>query len=224
MADFDLIIFDCDGTLVDTEAVNNGVTLELINELAGTNYTQDYTRENWIGKTFTSILLSVQMETGFVFPGNTTQLYIDRSIKQYETAIQPVDKAVETVRTCAAHLKICVASNGERSKVFKSLGLCGLRPDYFAEETIFTKNQVKNAKPAPDLFLYAAQKMGADPARCLVVEDSVPGVMAGAAAGMTVWGFTGVAHLPETEGAALEKAGAQRVIDQLIHIPALLGY
>lgn len=223
--DFDLIIFDCDGTLVDTETVNNQVTLELINELAGTHYTRDYAFDAWAGKTLESVLLSVQMESGFRFPDNTIALYVERCLVLYDTLVGPVQHAAAVVGACAAKTKICVASNGERVKVLKSLGLCGLRPEYFTEETIFTKDQVRHGKPAPDLFLHAARQMGADdPSRCLVIEDSVTGVMAGVAAGMTVWGFTGVSHAPQKARLSLEKAGAARVLDSLIHMPSLLGY
>jgi beta-phosphoglucomutase-like phosphatase (HAD superfamily) len=94
---------------------------------------------------------------------------------------------------------------------------------HFTPDTVFTKIQVKNPKPAPDLFLYAAAQMGADPERCLVIEDSTTGVRAGVAAGMTTWGFTGSNHDPAKQAQNLQSAGAHAVFERLIHIQERLG-
>lgn len=120
--------------------------------------------------------------------------------------------------------KICVASNGERSSVIKSLKMTGLYEAFDGgEDHIFTKIQVENAKPAPDLFLFAAEKMDVLPKDCAVIEDSVAGVRAGIAAGMYVLGFTGSHHNPAMHANALKEAGAHRIFSDLIHIADYLG-
>ena len=131
--------------------------------------------------------------------------------------IKSVPHAIEGVCSCQKDYKICVASNGERTNVKMSLSMLGFDP-YFSDDTIFTKIQVEQAKPAPDLFLFAAKTMGIDPARCLVIEDSPTGVAGGKAANMEVWGFIGTAHNKTRQIKILEKAGADKIIMDFIHI------
>ena len=220
---FDLIIFDCDGTLVDSETVNNLATIQILNELGLTQYTLDYALKNWVGKTISNILLSVQMETGFEFPPDTGKKYVARASALYDKEIKPVEDAIDLVKSAGTSFKICVASNGERNNVLKSLRLCGFLPAFFQEKTVFSKIQVKQGKPAPDLFLYAAEQMNTDPSRTLVIEDSPSGVMAGKAAGMQTWGFTGTSHDAQNLEITLKNSGADRVFSRLIHITDALG-
>jgi beta-phosphoglucomutase-like phosphatase (HAD superfamily) len=110
-----------------------------------------------------------------------------------------------------------VASNGERSNVVESLNLTGLKK-HFVDGHIFTKIQVKNPKPHPDLFLFAATQMGVAPENCVVIEDSAAGVRAGVAAGMMTFGFTGASHDPIKQAEILKSAGATAVYPRLIHI------
>jgi HAD superfamily hydrolase (TIGR01509 family) len=108
----------------------------------------------------------------------------------------------------------CVASSSDFDRVTFSLSLTGLETHF--DGRLYTSQMVKRGKPAPDLFLYAAEKMRADPARTLVIEDSVSGVSAGKAAGMTVWGFTGGSHYQSRDGRTLlYNAGADRVFERM---------
>lgn len=217
MNNFSLIIFDCDGTLTDSEYVNNRALLEVLHEEGFTQYDLDYAYKHWVGTTVSNILLSIQMDTGKTPAQDTVMRYIRRVSELQETSMKAVDGAEDLVARAGKHYKICVASNGERSNVLNSLHLCGLM-SYFSEDQVFTKIQVQNPKPFPDLFLFAAEKMGANPAACVVIEDSAAGVRAGAAAGMTTFGFTGSSHNPEKQEATLIAAGANRVFSSLIHI------
>lgn len=221
-SDFDLIIFDCDGTLVDSEYLNNKAFCDLLCEYGMPQYDVEYALKHFVGKTLTNIMLMVQMETGFSFPKDTLSRYIANVKKLQKTDLRSIPDAIDMVQICAQHLKICVGSNGERSNVLESLQRTGFM-DVFSEETVFTRIQVANGKPAPDLFLFAADKMGVDPSRCLVIEDSESGVTAGVEAKMAVWGFTGVSHDKKHAEISLKKAGASQVLDALIHIPSLLG-
>jgi beta-phosphoglucomutase-like phosphatase (HAD superfamily) len=119
-------------------------------------------------------------------------------------------------------MKICVASNGERVNVLRQVEAGGFG-EFFSEAHIFTKNMVKRAKPAPDLFLLAAQKMGAGPSRTLVIEDSITGATAGVAAGMTVVGFTGSVHNRAVHGKALRGVGVHHVTARFSDILRLAG-
>jgi beta-phosphoglucomutase-like phosphatase (HAD superfamily) len=114
-----------------------------------------------------------------------------------------------------------VASNGERGNVIKSLEVTGLL-HHFDEDRVFTKIQVERPKPAPDLFLFACEKMQVAPANALAIEDSVAGVAAARAADIHVLGFTGTAHNKENHAKMLKNAGADAIIDTLIHIEAHL--
>ncbi len=219
---FDLIIFDCDGTLTDSEYVNNQAFIDVLNESGFSGYTLEHAYANWVGTTVSSICLAIQMETGRVLPSDIVLRYIARVTELQTTSLKALDGALDLVMSASKKLKICVASNGERSNVLNSLVLTGLMP-HFTEETVFTKVQVKNAKPAPDLFLFAAAKMGVEPSRCLVIEDSAAGVTAGVAAGMTTFGITAAAHEPQKQAQTLKAAGAQEVFPALIHIREQLG-
>lgn len=214
---FDLIIFDCDGTLTDSENINNRALLEVLHESGFTEFDLDYAYKNWVGTTVSNIVLGIQMLTGRDVPDDVVPRYMKRVAELQLIGLMPVDGAPELVAACKERYKICVASNGERRNVLESLKITGLMSN-FTEETVFTKIQVKNPKPWPDLFLYAASQMGVAPERCLVIEDSAAGVQAGAAADMTVWGFTGSAHRPEKQEETLKAAGAHEVFQRLIHI------
>lgn len=222
MNDFDLIIFDCDGTLTDSEYVNNQALIEVLEESGFAGYTLEHAYAHWVGTTVSSICLAIQMETGREVPADIVPRYIARVSQLQTTALKPIDGAPTLVEAAARKFKICVASNGERSNVLNSLVLTKLMP-HFTDENVFTKIQVKNPKPHPDLFLFAAGKMGIDPSRCLVIEDSAAGVTAGVAAGMTTWGITAAAHDPVKQAQTLKSAGAYAVFPRLIHIAEKLG-
>lgn len=217
MDKFDLIIFDCDGTLTDSEYVNNRALLDVLHEKGFTQYTLDHAYKHWVGVTVSNTMLAIQMETGVMPPPDTVPLYMNRVAELQKTGLKPVEGAPELVAFAKTLGKICVASNGERANVLNSLVITDLMKN-FTEETVFTKIQVKNPKPFPDLFLFAAAQMGVLPERCLVIEDSAAGVRAGVAAGMATWGFTGSSHDLEKHENTLKSAGAHRVFPRLIHM------
>ena len=221
--DFDLIIFDCDGTLVDSEYPNNLSLVQILTENGFDGYDMAYALENWVGRTLTNIFKELEEKDGHQFPDDIIRRCIERTNQLYETDLKSVPNAMKCVVSVSEKYKFCVASNGERNSVKKSLALSGYGEDIFHEDNVFTRIQVPNGKPAPDLFLYAATQMGIAPERCLVIEDSPTGVQAGVAAGMEVWGFTGVSHAPETQEKQLLAAGASRVFPCFIHICDRLG-
>lgn len=216
----ELIIYDCDGTLVDSEYLYNKVISDMLIEQNLHEYDVHSCLAQFTGLTLSNIRLIVeekhQMDLSEVL---TSELYVSRAQAQMDVELHAIDGAHDLLKMTAMNTKICLGSNGERSSVIKSLRLTGLY-DHFGghDEHIFTKIQVSNPKPAPDLFLYAAENMGVKPENCLVIEDSVAGVTAGKNAGMQVLGFIGASHEPDKLSGKLEEAGAAESFSSLIHI------
>lgn len=214
---YDLLIFDCDGTLVDTEYPNNLATIELLHEQGLAQYDIDYAFANFVGKRFNEIIKDIAAETGHTFPDDMSARYIKKAAALLPTHLKRIEGAQRLVETAKDNMKICVGSNGQRDNVIYSLEIAGLK-QYFPDEHIFTGIEVEKPKPAPDLFLLAAEKMGVSPEKCVVIEDSVGGATAGVAAGMTTLGFTGCAHNRAELTKKLNDIGVEEVFDSLIHI------
>ena len=220
---FDLIIFDCDGTLVDSEYFNNSVTCNLLAERGLQQYTIDYAMTHFVGLKFSEILKKIHAETGHVFPKDFGKIYMRRIQETMADHIKPVEGIKEAVVCAGHHAKLAVVSNGGHQNVLDSIKLAGLST-YFADgHNVVTGLMADKPKPAPDLFLLVAQNLDVDPSRALVIEDSVQGVQGAKAAGMTCWGFIGTAHDPVGASESLKKAGADQIIDKLIHICTMLG-
>lgn len=219
---YELIIFDCDGTLVDSEYLNNRATCELLAEQGLARYDMDYAFAHFVGRKFSEILKGITVETGHVFPMNMAQRYVTRAHELIPEFLKPVEGAAALLETARAHFKIALASNGQRDNVIACLKQAGLL-DYFGGCPLLAGTDVENAKPAPDIFLRAAAEAGIEPGRTLVIEDSVPGATGGRAAGMDVWGFSGAHQDPAGAAQKLKNAGAVKVYGSLIHIAADLS-
>lgn len=188
--DIDLVIFDCDGVLVDSEMLSAEV---LIAELAhlGITLDQPYIRKHFLGRSFPTVAKSISAEFRTALPEGFEARYRSALLKRFETELRPTE-GVESVLsriTC----QICVATSSSPPRVENSLRVTGL--GHFFGAHVFTASQVSHGKPAPDLFLFAASQMRVPPDRVLVIEDSRPGMVAGLAAGMKVLRYTGGAHL-----------------------------
>lgn len=208
----ELVIFDCDGVLVDSERIALRINVEIGPEF-GWAITPDEVMEHFIGRSNASIrsVISQRLTPAAAFQWD--QRFIDRHRALVETELEAVDGIHEALRQIS--LPTCVASSGSHEKMRHTLGLTNLY-DHF-EGRIFSATEVKRGKPAPDLFLHAAASMGVDPSRCVVVEDSRYGVEAARAAGMRALGFFGGLTPREwLEGPAT------RVFDDMRALPALL--
>ena len=212
-----LIIFDCDGTLVDSERLYNTVTAELLNEIGYDEYTPQLCLERFSGKSWSTIRDELEEHHGEPMPADIVQRYIKIAGSRMDTDLKAARHASAVLKNLKAQTQICIGSNGERGNVIKSLAVTSLL-SYFEEDRIFTKIQVESPKPAPDIFLFACDKMQTPPANALVIEDSPAGVNAARAAGIDVLGFIGTAHDKAAQGQALKDAGANAIIDELIHI------
>ena len=211
--DWALVIFDCDGVLVDSEPISNRVFCEMLNEI-GLPFTFDETVRTFVGRSMASCLDLVAERLGRRPPDGFAAEMAERTFAAFRAGLRPVAGVAGALDAIA--LPTCVASSGEPAKMRTTLGLTGLLPRF--EGRLFSAVEVARGKPFPDLFLHAAARMGADPARCAVVEDTPVGVRAAVAAGMTPFGYAGW-----TDPAALAEAGAAAVFREMAELPALLA-
>lgn len=203
-----LVIFDCDGVLVDTEPVANRLLARVLGE-EGFAVSYEECRRLFVGRTMDAVRAHVEAALGRALREDWTPYIRDRTLEAFAEGIEPVPGARDVIHTLRARgLPYCVASSGKFEKMRFTLGMTGLLP--LVEDVLFSAEEVRAGKPAPDLFLHAAMRMGHEPSRCLVIEDSVPGVQAAVAAGMPVIGYAGD---PLTDAAALESEGAHVVSD-----------
>jgi HAD superfamily hydrolase (TIGR01509 family) len=213
----DLVIFDCDGVLVDSEAIANATLAAALTEW-GHPISGSEARRRWVGRSMKSVGEDLKAELGAALPDDWLAQVEARDFAIFRERLQPVPGAREAVMAVqAAGLATCVASSGSLDKMAVTLGVTGLAPLF--EGRIFSSWQVARGKPAPDLFLFAAARMGAAPTNCIVIEDSPAGVMGAVAAGMRVLGYAGDA---ETGATALAAAGACLFHD-MGQLPAQIG-
>lgn len=194
MARFDLVIFDLDGTLVDSEGIANRVFHRHLAGL-GVPMTQGEVEAAFTGLSLPSCYRYIADTHGVVIDDAVfTPALQAATFACYETELQPMPGVAEALT--AITLPKCVASSSERAKIAYSLKLTGL--DQFFGDRIFSGREVANPKPAPDVFLHAARTLGADPGACAVVEDSRFGIAAGLAAGMTVFAYRPPGEVPDS--------------------------
>ncbi|ROR82971.1 haloacid dehalogenase superfamily, subfamily IA, variant 3 with third motif having DD or ED [Plantibacter flavus] len=185
----DLVIFDCDGTLVDTERISVRVNLQLLNEVGG-DYTEAEVRELFVGASLETYATLVEQRLGKPLEADWIQRWSDMFRGICERELEAVDGVVDALDGIAATgVPLCVASNGMLHDVVRNLGQVGIHDRF--DGRIFSATDVAVGKPAPDLFLHAAADFDTAPERCAVVEDSVVGVLAARAAGMTVYAYAG---------------------------------
>ncbi len=214
-----LIVFDCDGVLVDSEIIAAEVESALLTE-AGYPISVEEMGERFAGLTWHDILLSVEREAGI--PLSAT--LFDKSEKILDERLANEVQALDGAAEAISKLKLpkCICSNSSSARLETMLKRVELY-DFFTPN-IFSAKEVgtKKTKPAPDVFLYAAQKMGVDPADAVVIEDSGHGVQAARAAGMRVIGFTGAAHSYPGHADRLTEAGAETVIRRFSDLPGMI--
>ena len=213
-----LVIFDCDGVLVDSEVISCRAHAETLTR-HGYPITAEQVLERFLGVSDREARLIVESEIGGRFPDDF-ELQVKRATLQFYAgdlrAISYVGEAIASI-----DLPKCVASSGTPEKIRHGLTCAGLY-DLLAP-SIFSATQVERGKPAPDLFLFAAEQMRASATRCLVIEDSVPGITGALAAGMTVLGFHGGSHCRPGYGDTLRAAGAAMTFDDMRQLPDLIA-
>lgn len=212
----ELVIFDCDGVLIDSEVIACRVEAELLTEL-GLPMTAEDVNRRFVGRSGAAVSEILEAELGRPLPADFSQTMWSRTRAAFESELRAIPGIAETLDRLA--LPCCVASSSDPERLEVALGLTGLYARFAPH--VFSTTMVARGKPAPDLFLYAAAQRGARPAHCIVVEDSAPGVQAGAAAGMRVLGFVGGSHCRPGHADRLARAGASAVFDDIRELPAL---
>ena len=206
----DLIIFDCDGVLVDSEVLSCRCLSKALARY-GIDLGVEQALDLFLGRSKSAVLDHYEA-LGRPMPEQFSAELAADVRAAFLSALCPI----EGVNSVLEGLRIprCVASSSDFDRVVFSLSITGLAR-YF-DGRLYTSQMVERGKPAPDLFLYAAERMRADPRRTLVIEDSVSGVSAGKTAGMTVWGFIGGSHYRSRDGRTLlRNAGADRVFGRM---------
>ncbi|MEW9310517.1 HAD-IA family hydrolase [Labrys neptuniae] len=216
---FDLIICDCDGVLVDSEILASRIDAEELQRRGFDDYPLSEMLSRFAGVSQRDIIATVERESGRPIGADFAQTVAKRIEAVMHAELRALPDAARTLATMP-QLK-CVASSSAPSKLDLALRLSGLKP-LFAPN-IFSAVEVERGKPAPDLFLHAARRMGRLPERCCVIEDSVAGVTAAVAAGMTVIGFVGGAHCAPGHAERLTQIGAVAVVDHWKKLPEAMG-
>jgi HAD superfamily hydrolase (TIGR01509 family) len=214
---FDLIIFDCDGVLVDSELIScraHATTLAR----HGYAITEEQVLERFLGVSDSDARRMIEADLGRALPEDFEHQIRQATLKFYAGELRASAHVGEAI--AALDLPTCVASSGTPEKIRHGLECAGLH-DVLAPH-IFSATQVPRGKPAPDLFLFAAESMGAAPARCVVIEDSVAGVTGARAAGMRVLGFCGGSHCRAGHDDKLRAAGALLTFDDMRQLPAIV--
>ena len=214
---FEAVLFDCDGVLVDSEPIVNRVLRDMLAE-RGWHLSEHECLRIFVGKMVRDERERIERETGQPWSEDWLAQFRTRRNAALAQALQIVPGAHEAVRTVHARLKarIACASGADRHKIEFQLQQVGLH-GFFAGR-IFSGHEMPRSKPHPDVYWAAAEALGVAPTRCAVVEDSVTGVTAGVAAGATVF-----AYAPQGNGQALLEAGAHQVFSRMAQLPALVA-
>ena len=214
----DLVIFDCDGVLVDSEVISCRAHSQMLTQ-HGYPITADQVLDRFLGVSDREARLIVEGELGRKLPDDFEAQVKEATLQFYAGDLRSISYVADAI--AAIGQSKCVASSGTPEKIRHGLTCAGLY-DRFAPN-IFSATQVRNGKPAPDLFLFAAGQMQAAPERCLVIEDSVPGIRGARAAGMTVLGFHGGSHCRPGHADLLRAAGAALTFDDMRQLPGLIA-
>jgi len=219
---YDLIIFDCDGTLVNSHDMNHSIMAEIANKYGDMSYSLESVEKEYLGIDYRKFFKLVEEKEDVQIPDDAPQQCVEMALKNIPTMMRKIEGVHETLARLSPHYKMNVASNANKPIVLKSLEATNLI-QYFDADKIMAGRLMATPKPAPDLFLAAAKNMDVPAERTLVIEDSATGVQAGIAAGMDVWASTVVARDKESQEKALKEAGATRIFDRFIHIAETLG-
>jgi HAD superfamily hydrolase (TIGR01509 family) len=210
---FGLVIFDCDGVLVDSELITNRVFAQMLNDL-GIAVTLEDMFERFVGRSMPQCLELITNLLGRPVPEHFVEEYQTQSA----AALRSELKAVADIETALAAIRMpyCVASSGTHEKMQTTLRITGLLPQFRGK--MYSVTEVARSKPFPDVFLHAARQQGVAPAECAVIEDTPTGVRAGVAAGMSVFGYCAL-----TPKQRLIEAGAHHTFERMLDLPGLIS-
>lgn len=218
MSGIDLIIFDFDGVLVDSETMGCQIWSDVFAK-HGMSVPAKDVMEKYTGKTGTLICSLVEQEYGYKIPDGFLDEVNEETEEVMARELETISGVSETLPLL--NVPVCIASGSRPKRLNMCLDVTGLRR-FFPEKTVFSSHFVKNGKPAPDLFFYAAEKMNVAAEKCLVIEDSSSGIIGAKAAGMRVFGFVGGSHCTAERGVQLMQSGAELLFDDFTQLPNLL--
>jgi HAD superfamily hydrolase (TIGR01509 family) len=211
--EFALVIFDCDGVLVDSEIIAAECLAARLTA-HGRPIAESDVFERFLGRSFGAVEDDYQSAVGRPLPdGFVTGLHEEVAMRMARE-LRPIEGVFDVI--ASLRVPCCVASSSRPERLVMSLRVTGLLP--LLEGRVFDTSMVARGKPAPDLFLHAAAAFGIEPERALVLEDSVSGVRGAKAAGMTAWGFVGGSHYARLPSAALTAAGADRIFRSMADV------
>lgn len=209
------VIFDCDGVLVDSETIMSRVFSAMLNDI-GLSYTPEDTIRTFMGRTMKSCVQILETQLGGPIPDDFLSRVDARATDAFIAELEPVHGVVPLLDALDRHgIPYAVASSGSHEKMRTTLGITGLMPRLAGRITSGT--EVSHGKPAPDVFLLAAERLAVAPADCVVVEDSLLGIQAALAAGMRVIGYAALVDAND-----MASLGATRVVTSLTDVPDLL--
>lgn len=185
----ELVIFDCDGVLIDSENISARVLIGHL-ETVGVIVDLAHFRAHFLGRSFPKVVAEVRSNYGIELPDDFEKGYRANLLKAFETELLPMPGILDVLNGLS--IASCIATSSSPPRVQRSLEITGLTTHF--KKSVFTASEVANGKPAPDLFLHAAKTMGIKPKNCLVIEDSLPGIKAALAANMRVLHFSGGSH------------------------------
>jgi len=213
----DLIIFDCDGVLVDSEVISCRAHANALTR-HGYPISSEQVSRRFLGRSTKQANLEIETELGRKLPEAYHGDLQDELFRSFEADLEAI-RGIHDVLDVVTQA-VCVASSGSHQRMQVSLGSTGLHERL--APNIFSSSQVKNGKPAPDLFLFAANQMRMPPERCVVIEDSLAGIAGARAAGMTVFGFCGGSHCGNGHAETLLQAGANLTFADMHQLPELV--
>ncbi len=215
---FELIIFDCDGVLIDSEWIANEIEVEELAQLGCKIWIEDYL-DMALGRTNPEVEKRLLELYKISLPEGYWDRVIQRQKKVFDEKLQPISGVREVLENLT--IPVCVASSSNAVRLEHTLSITGIWP--FFNGKIFGAECVTKGKPSPDIFLYAAKQMNTKPSKCLVIEDSIHGVEAAHAAGMLVWGFHGGKHFGTSSRVdILAKAGVSELFDDMGDLLSLI--
>ncbi|MGO8917328.1 MAG: HAD family hydrolase [Stellaceae bacterium] len=217
-AGVDLLIFDCDGVLVDSELIACQAVAAAL-AAVGPALSAASVAERFVGISNKDMYAALERERGAPLPASFDAEMNRLAAERFARELAPMP-GLDAALPLLAQRK-CVASSSTPAMLARKLDWAGLTAWF--DGAVFSAAEVARGKPAPDIFLQAAERMATAPARALVIEDSAPGVVAAKAAGMTVFGFSGGSHCRAGHAERLAAAGADLIFSQMSALPALVA-
>lgn len=214
-----LVIFDCDGVLVDSEIISCRIACEEFNK-QGFEISYESYINSFSGKSRASVIMHVESTSGILLPKNFSDKLEQKILESFNQNLKPISDINRAIEQSPNR---CIASGSSLKRIHQSLTLTGLN-SYFNLKQIFSSSMVKHGKPDPDLFLLASKKMGFVPNNCWVIEDSIAGVNAAKKANMHCIGFTGGSHIIDEERSAkMLEIGVEKVFSSMSDLAVFLS-